>query len=131
MRQSFFYGTVILIIAGGVTKVLGFANRIVLSRLIGAEGMGLYQMVVPLLYFLITVTTFGLPVAIAKQVAETEAAQDSRQSRRFLLLALGVAGGISLILCALLLVLSGRISQMLFADARADIVLLAAVPVIP
>lgn len=131
MRQSFFYGTVILIIAGGVTKVLGFANRIVLSRLIGAEGMGLYQMVVPLLYFFISVTTFGLPVAIAKQVAETEAAQDSRQSRRFLLLALAVTGGISLILCSLLLALSGRISQLLFADARADIVLLAAVPVIP
>jgi stage V sporulation protein B len=131
MRQSFFYGTVILIIAGGVTKVLGFANRIVLSRIIGAEGMGLYQMVVPLLYFLITVTTFGLPVAIAKQVAETEAAQDNRQARRFLLLALAVTGGISLILCSLLLALSEQISQLLFADARADIVLLAAVPVIP
>ncbi|MFC8687755.1 stage V sporulation protein B [Brevibacillus porteri] len=131
MKQSFFYGTVILIIAGGITKVFGFAHRIVLSRIIGAEGMGLYQMVVPLLYFLITVTTFGLPVAIAKQVAETEAANNPRLTRRFLLLALSVTGGISLFICVLLLLFSQWISGMLFADPRAHIVLLAAIPVIP
>lgn len=131
MRQSFFYGTVILIIAGGVTKVLGFAHRIVLSRIIGAEGMGLYQMVVPLLYFLITLTTFGLPVAIAKQVAETEAAGDTRQTRRYLVLSLSVAGGISLFICTLLFLCSKWLSGVLFADARAHIVFLAAIPVIP
>lgn len=131
MRQSFFYGTVILIIAGGVTKVLGFANRIVLSRIIGAEGMGLYQMVVPLLYFLITVTTFGLPVAIAKQVAETEAAKDPRLTRRYLLLALAVAGAISLVVCSFLLACSHWLAGLLFADERAHIVLLATIPIIP
>jgi stage V sporulation protein B len=131
MRQSFFYGTVILIIAGGVTKIFGFAHRIVLSRIIGAEGMGLYQMVVPLLYFLITVTTFGLPVAIAKQVAETEAANDPRKTRRFLLLALSVAGGISFILCTLLFFFSNWLAGLLFADERAHIVMLAAIPIIP
>ncbi|WP_340673265.1 stage V sporulation protein B [Brevibacillus agri] len=131
MRQSFFYGTVILIIAGGITKVFGFAHRIVLSRIIGAEGMGLYQMVVPLLYFLITVTTFGLPVAIAKQVAETEAANNPRLTRRYLLLALSVAGGISLFICTLLLLFSHWIAGALFTDPRAHIVMLAAIPVIP
>ncbi|MEJ8545696.1 stage V sporulation protein B [Brevibacillus borstelensis] len=131
MRQSFFYGTIILIIAGGVTKLLGFANRIVLSRIIGAEGMGLYQMVVPLLYFLITLTTFGMPVAIAKHVAETEAASDTRQSRRFLMLALGVTGAISVVLCTVLFAFSGPIARLFFADPRAHVVLLAAIPVIP
>lgn len=131
MRQSFFYGTIILILAGGVTKLFGFAHRIVLSRIIGAEGMGLYQMVVPLLYFLITVTTFGLPVAIAKQVAETEAAKDPRQTRRFLLIALSVAGGISLVVCTFLYLFSDWVAHLLFADERAHMVMLAAIPVIP
>jgi len=131
MRQSFFYGTVILIAAGAVTKVLGFANRIVLSRIIGAEGMGLYQMVVPILYFLITITTFGLPVAIAKQVAETEAAQDAKKTKRFLLLALLLTSGFSLLACLLLYAAAGFISRTLFADPRAHIVMLAAIPVIP
>ncbi len=131
MRQSFFYGTVILILAGAVTKILGFANRIVLSRIVGAEGMGLYQMVVPLLYFLITLTTFGLPVAIAKQVAETEAAQDASRTRRFLLISLSLSGGISLVVCAALVLTAKFITTWMFADERAYIVLLAAIPVIP
>ena len=131
MRQSFFYGTVILILAGGVTKLFGFAHRIVLSRIIGAEGMGLYQMVVPLLYFLITVTTFGLPVAIAKQVAETEAAKDHRQTRRFLFVSLLVAGGISVVVCTGLLLFSQQLAALLFADKRAHVVMLAAIPIIP
>ncbi|USG64095.1 stage V sporulation protein B [Brevibacillus ruminantium] len=131
MRQSFFYGTIILIIAGGVTKLLGFANRIILSRILGSEGIGLYQMVVPLLYFLITLASFGMPLAIAKHVAETEAASDARQARRFLLLALGVTGGISLVICTTLFTLSGPLSRLFFTDPRAHVVLLAAIPVIP
>jgi stage V sporulation protein B len=131
MRQSFFYGTVILIVSGAITKILGFANRIVLSRIIGAEGMGLYQMIVPILYFLITLTTFGLPVAIAKQVAETEAANDHKKTRRVLLLSLCISGGISLCVCLFLLFGAKLLTARLFTDARASVVLLAAVPVIP
>lgn len=131
MRQSFLYGTIILIAAGAVTKVLGFANRIVLSRIIGAEGMGLYQMVVPILYFLITLTTFGLPVAIAKQVAETEAVKDQKQTRRFLLLSLLVVTAISLLVCIALLAFAQLLVSWMFTDERAYIVLVAAIPVIP
>ncbi|WP_126427905.1 stage V sporulation protein B [Brevibacillus marinus] len=131
MKQSFFYGTVILIATGAITKILGFVNRIILSRLIGAEGMGLYQMVVPLLYFMITLTTFGLPVAIAKQVAEANAARDHRLARKLLVLALSVAGALSLLVSGLLLLVAQLAAEHLFADPRARIVLVAAIPVIP
>ncbi|MGD8188862.1 stage V sporulation protein B [Brevibacillus ginsengisoli] len=131
MRQSFLYGTVILIAAGAVTKILGFAHRIVLSRIIGAEGMGLYQMVVPILYFLITLTTFGLPVAIAKQVAETEASQDSRQTKRFLVLSLGIVTLFSLFVSLILFAGAHQLVDWMFADDRAYLVLMAAIPVIP
>lgn len=131
MRQSFFYGTIILIAAGAITKILGFANRIVLSRVIGAEGMGLYQMVVPILYFLITLTTFGLPVAIAKQVAETEAMHDHKQTRRFFVLSVAVVTMISLVVCIILFAIAHLLARLMFADERAYIVLVAAIPVIP
>lgn len=131
MKQSFFFGTVILIAAGAVTKILGFVNRIVLSRLIGAEGMGLYQMVVPLLYFMITLATFGLPVAIAKQVAEADAAGDHRLARKYLLLSLGVVSALSILISALLLLSAHLAAAHLFADSRARVVLIAAIPVIP
>ncbi|WP_232695560.1 stage V sporulation protein B [Brevibacillus daliensis] len=131
MKKSFFYGTMVLIVAGGFTKVLGFAHRIILSRIIGAEGMGLYQMIVPLLYFLIAITTFGLPVAIAKQVAEAESAGDRHLSRRYLYLSLCITGGISMFVCLLLLVGARFFTNLFFTDSRTYLLLLVSLPVLP
>ena len=41
-------GTCILTCAGLITKLIGFYYRIFLSKTIGAEGMGLYQMIFPI-----------------------------------------------------------------------------------
>lgn len=71
-RQSFLKGAFILMIAGFITKILGFINRIVMARILGEEGVGLYMMAVPTFILAITLTQIGLPVAIAKFVAEAE-----------------------------------------------------------
>lgn len=51
-KQTFLKGTFILIAAGFITKLLGFINRIVMARMIGAEGVGLYMMAVPTMLLL-------------------------------------------------------------------------------
>lgn len=43
-KQTFLKGTLILIAAGMVTRMLGFVNRVVIARFIGEEGVGLYMM---------------------------------------------------------------------------------------
>ena len=40
-------GTLLLTAAGLLSRVLGFFYRIFLSRTIGAEGLGIYQMIFP------------------------------------------------------------------------------------
>src|SRR5690606_42098993 len=75
-KQTFLQGTLILIIAGMITRLLGFVNRIVIARLIGEEGVGLYMMALPSLFLMITLTQIGLPVAISKRVAEANAVGD-------------------------------------------------------
>ena len=47
-RQNFLKGAVVLSVAGAISKVLGALYRIPLARLIGGEGMGLYQMAYPI-----------------------------------------------------------------------------------
>ena len=47
-KNSFLHGALLLIIAAIVTKVVGAFYRIPLTNLIGAEGMGLYQIIFPL-----------------------------------------------------------------------------------
>ncbi|HZH60124.1 MAG TPA: oligosaccharide flippase family protein, partial [Metabacillus sp.] len=83
-KQTFLKGTLILILAGFITRVLGFINRIVVARFIGEEGVGLYNMAVPTLVLVITITQLGLPVAISKLVAEAEAQGDHRRIKKIL-----------------------------------------------
>ena len=46
-KQTFIQGAMILLAAGLLNRVLGFVPRIVLPRMIGAEGVGLIQLVFP------------------------------------------------------------------------------------
>ena len=63
-------GAFILGVGTLITKILGAVYRIPLIGLIGAEGMGIYQMVFPLYLMLLTVSSSGLPTAISKRIAE-------------------------------------------------------------
>ena len=47
-RKEFVQGTLLLTGAGLFCRVLGFFYRIYMSRTIGAEGLGLYNMIHPL-----------------------------------------------------------------------------------
>ena len=47
-RKQLLVGTAILAGANILTKCMGFFYRIFMSNYIGAEGMGLYQLILPL-----------------------------------------------------------------------------------
>lgn len=66
-------GTVILTITGLVSRLIGFFYRIYLSRLFGEEGMGLYQLLNPVLSLSFSLTAAGYQTAISKLVAEQTA----------------------------------------------------------
>ncbi|KPV42276.1 stage V sporulation protein B [Alicyclobacillus ferrooxydans] len=83
-QRSFFHGAMVLIAASLVTRVMGFAYRIVLTRMIGAAGMGLFQMVFSVLSLVLTFVTAGLPTAISKLVAEAVVQRDRVRVERIL-----------------------------------------------
>ncbi|MBQ3054764.1 MAG: oligosaccharide flippase family protein [Oscillospiraceae bacterium] len=74
--HSVFYRISILTASGIVLNLLGFAYRIFLGRAAGAEGMGIYQLVLPFYSFLQAVTLSGLTMAVSTLAAE-EAAHGS------------------------------------------------------
>src|SRR4051812_179343 len=76
-KQTFIKGAMILLAAGIINRLLGFVPRIVLPRIIGAEGIGLYQLSFPFLTVMLTIITGGIPLAIAKWVAEADSLGDS------------------------------------------------------
>ena len=44
MANKFVSGTLILALAGFIVKAVGSVNWIILSRILGGEGIGIYQM---------------------------------------------------------------------------------------
>lgn len=62
----------ILLAAGIINRLLGFIPRIMLPRVIGAEGVGLYQLGYPFFLVLVTLISGGVPLAVAKLVSEAE-----------------------------------------------------------
>ncbi len=129
--SRFLKGTIILLIAGFITRILGFINRIVLARFVGEEGVGLYMMASPTLFLVIAITQIGLPVAISKFVAEATARDDSRKVKSILVVSLAVTILLSMIFTPLLILGAKFISQTLFTDHRVYYPLLAMAPIIP
>ncbi|PTM58330.1 stage V sporulation protein B [Desmospora activa] len=130
-KQTFLQGTLILVGAGFITKILGFVYRIALSRLIGDEGMGLFQMAFPILLLVITLTTAGLPVAISKLVSEAEATRDESRIRSILILSLGIVTALAILFTILVIVAAPLIANTLLTDSRALYALWGIAPVIP
>ncbi len=69
-NNLFLKSTIILIFGGIITKILGFIIRIIYTRIVGAEVIGLYSLVMPTYSLLITIATLALPTTISKLVAE-------------------------------------------------------------
>ena len=73
-------GTIILTVTGFVSRFIGFFYRIFLSRLFGAEGMGIYQLISPVLALSFSLTVAGMQTAISKYVASETTSKDYRSS---------------------------------------------------
>lgn len=78
-------GTIILTITGFITRIIGFFYRIYLSRLFGEEGMGIYQLLSPVLALSLSLTASGIQTSISKYVASETSTHDYRSSLRTLL----------------------------------------------
>ena len=70
MKNKFIESTIILIIGGIITKVLGMVIKIALTRAISTKGIGIYSLILPTFNLFITLCSLGLPVAISKLVSE-------------------------------------------------------------
>lgn len=71
-KSKFVKSTLILIIGGMITKILGMVIRIIQTRLLGMEGIGIYSLLNPTFMLLIVISQLGFPIAISKLVAENK-----------------------------------------------------------
>ncbi|MFB5190107.1 stage V sporulation protein B [Alicyclobacillus fastidiosus] len=129
-RPSFLHGALILMISGLVTRIMGFVYRVFLTRIIGAEGMGLFQIVFPILGLVLTLVTAGLPLAISKLVAEAVAQNDKARVKRIMGVSVGVVSVMTVILTILMYTCRGFIEHHWLSDSRAFPTYLAMIPLV-
>lgn len=129
-HRSFLRGAFVLIAASLVTRLMGFAYRIFLTRLIGAAGMGLFQMIWPLLSLILTFVTAGLPVAISKLVAEALVTRDRVRVQRILRVSTAVILTMAVLFTALMWFLRGLVRHYWLTDPRAFPTYLAMIPIV-
>ncbi len=129
--SKFLKGTFILLVAGFITRILGFIYRIVLARSIGEEGVGLYMMAYPTFILVVTITQLGLPVAISKNIAEAEARRDYAEIKKILVVSLAITISLSILITPALILLAPMLSTTLFTDQRTYYPLIAIAPAVP
>lgn len=117
-KQSFIKGALILLLAGVINRLLGFVPRIVLPRIMGAEGVGIYQLGYPFLSVMLTIVVGGIPLAVAKWIAEAESLGDTRRVKKIFRTAMTFTVTLSLALTALLVLFAPMISSRILPDAR-------------
>lgn len=70
MKSRLMSGAMVLAVSSVIAKVLGALYRIPLTNILGAEGMGVYQLVFPIYALFLSLSTSGLPTALSRIVAE-------------------------------------------------------------
>ena len=130
-KDTFLKGALILTAAGILVKVIGSVNRILLSRLLGGEGIGLYQMAYPIYLLALSISSAGIPVAISIIVAEKIALSDFRGANRVFRISLAVLTVTGLLFTFLLYFGAGWLIEHHFVrDARAYYAIAALAPAI-
>lgn len=108
----------LLTVTGLISQLLGFFYRIVLSRMIGAEVMGLYQLIMPVYFLLLSMTSSGLSTAASTLSAEHCALGRLSAVRAALRRCLGVFFSMAVPIAVVVILASDPISVYLLGDAR-------------
>lgn len=126
MKEKFINSVIVLLIGGLLTKLLGMFIKIMMSRLIGTEGLGLYMMVLPTFSLFIGIGQFGLPTALSKLVAEKR-----KNNIKLFFSILPISLFINLLLIITIIVIAPVLANNLLHDPRCYLPILAIAVVIP
>lgn len=125
-KNLFIRSTLILILSGFFTKILGFVIRIVYTRIIGEYGISLFTIATPTYSLLLTIATLAIPISISKLVSENKG-----RSIRILSTAASLILVINFILIVIVLCTHEFIANTLLKEPLAGPILIAFVLTLP
>lgn len=121
-------GALFLTALSAISQVLGFFYRVVLSRLVGAEVMGLYQLVMPVSSVIMSLTAVGLTSAVSNLTSQHLALGNRKAADQTLSTCLKIFFLLLLPVGAVVVLGSDAISVYLLGDARTQLGLVLLIP---
>ena len=126
VKEKFIKTTIILMIGGLITKVLGMIIKIIMNRLVGIEGIGLYMLIFPTFSLFMSMSQLSLPVAISKLVSE-----EKHNNKKLMASSIPIVLITNIILMGLIFLISPILSNHFLKDPRCYLPILAISLVLP
>jgi len=118
MKKGILTGAIILTAASVTTRLLGFVYRIFMSNAIGAEGMGLYQMMMLVYNLAWAITCSGFTTTVSKLVAAESAKKEYGNMRRVLKQSVIITALISVVVSIAIFIAADFIGVHILHDHR-------------
>ena len=125
--KSLFKTVALITMFSVVTRVVGFLFRIYLSRVVGAEALGIYQVAFSIFMVLMTIIASGLPLIISRMTSSFSVSKERKKESSLVSTALIFALSLSIILCLIVLAFRNLFSSM-FTDERCLQILIIMLP---
>ena len=125
--KSLFKTVFIIIIFSVITRIIGFLFRIYISRTIGAEALGQYQVSFSVFMVLLTIISSGLPFIVSKLTAKFASEKNIDSERKMVTASVVIGFILSLLLCGLVFIFL-PVLRAVFADEKCITILLILLP---
>ena len=112
-NTRFVKNTLLLIIGGFLTKILGFIIKVLYTRYLKNEGVALITLVFPTYSLLLTISSFALPLAVTKLIA-----QRSIRKSKILFSSFWITSFINILLIVLTFIFSSYFASNFLHDYR-------------
>lgn len=117
-KKTLIKGAAVLMCANLITRFMGFYYRIYMSKAIGAKGMGLYQLIMPIYMLAWSITSSGLTTTVSKLTAQENAKKEFGNTSRILHISLSISLILSICLSVVLFIFSDFMAIHIIKDAR-------------
>ena len=130
-KKTFMINALILTGTSLINMTIGMFFRVYMSNKIGAEGIGLYQLVTAVYFFAATFSTTGISLTVTRLVTDFIAKKQYSQAKKVVAKCLALGVGISIFAAVIMFIFAEQIGVNILKDARTILSLKILAPSLP
>lgn len=131
LKKRFIINGILLTATTLITRTIGIFFRVYMSNSIGAEALGLYQLIVTLYFFAVTFATSGITLVVTRMVTDSLALNNINKARSITGRCLCISLFLSILSGAVIFFFSDFLGGVLLGDTRTILSLRVLAPSLP